>query len=63
MKAGDPLCRVRRGHTNVSDGWHDDDEQNPTDIFVCPQTCAEIQGVHDAEIHIEFGCETIIAQW
>ncbi|MFZ6178652.1 hypothetical protein [Nannocystis pusilla] len=47
---------------NVSDGWYYDDEQNPTKIFVCPQTCAKIQGVPDAKINIEFGCETIIAQ-
>ncbi|MCY1064071.1 VWA domain-containing protein [Nannocystis sp. RBIL2] len=47
---------------DVSDGWYYDDEQNPTKIVVCPQTCAKIQGVPDAKINIEFGCETIIAQ-
>nr|WP_276599671.1 vWA domain-containing protein [Nannocystis sp. SCPEA4] len=47
---------------NVSDGWYYDDEQNPSKIFVCPQTCTKIQGVEDAKINIKFGCETIIAQ-
>ncbi|MDC0723280.1 vWA domain-containing protein [Nannocystis bainbridge] len=47
---------------NVSDGWYYDDEQNPTKIVVCPQTCTKIQGVDDAKINIQFGCETIIAQ-
>jgi len=47
---------------NVSDGWYYDDPVNPTKIFVCPQTCAKIQGVADAQIKIKFGCETVIAQ-
>lgn len=46
----------------VSDGWYYDDPKNPTKIYVCPQTCQKIQGVPDAKINIQFGCETIIAQ-
>ena len=47
---------------NVSDGWYYDDENMPTKILVCPQTCEKIQGVPNAKIDIKFGCETIIAQ-
>lgn len=47
---------------NVSDGWYYDDPMKPTKIYVCPQTCAKIQGVKDAKINIKFGCETVIAQ-
>ena len=47
---------------NVSDGWYYDNPQMPTKIFVCPQTCTKIQGVDNAKINIQFGCETIIAQ-
>lgn len=47
---------------NVSDGWYYDDDNMPTKILVCPQTCDKIQGVPNAKINIQFGCETIIAQ-
>lgn len=47
---------------NVSHGWYYDDPNNPKKIFVCPQTCDKIQGVPNAKINIQFGCETLIAQ-
>jgi hypothetical protein len=39
-------------------GWYYDDANNPTKIYVCPETCAVLQGVTDAKIDILFGCAT-----
>lgn len=44
----------------VADGWYYDDVADPTMIFLCPQSCATIQGIKDGVINIGFGCETIL---
>lgn len=44
----------------VADGWYYDDAADPTMIFLCPQSCATIQGIEDGVINIGFGCETIL---
>jgi hypothetical protein len=46
---------------DVEHGWYYDDNENPTTIHVCPQTCAWMQGEEDAQVIIKFGCETIVA--
>lgn len=46
---------------NVEHGWYYDDPDNPTMVYVCPQTCAWIQGFETATVVIEFGCESAIA--
>jgi hypothetical protein len=47
----------------VEHGWYYDDPDNPTEIFVCPQTCELFQeAIDSAEVHIVFGCETIPAE-
>ncbi len=45
----------------VTDGWYYDDDVNPTQVLVCPQTCEKIQGQPGAEINIQFGCTTVPA--
>ncbi len=47
---------------DVADGWYFDNNDAPTKIYVCPQTCADIQKVLNAKMSIKFGCETIYAQ-
>jgi hypothetical protein len=42
----------------VSHGWYYDDPEDPTMIYVCPQTCEWFQSVEDAGLVIHFGCET-----
>jgi hypothetical protein len=46
---------------NVSDGWYYDDDQAPTRILFCPQTCTKIQAAMGATVDIKFGCKTIPA--
>jgi len=47
----------------VEHGWYYDDPENPTEIFVCPQTCDLFHEAADsAEVNIIFGCETIPAE-
>jgi hypothetical protein len=43
---------------DVSHAWYYDDNDEPTSIRVCPQTCAWIQADLQATIVIKFGCET-----
>lgn len=42
----------------VAHGWYYDDADNPSTIFVCPQTCDWFQGKAGAQVSVEFGCET-----
>jgi hypothetical protein len=42
------------------DGWHYDNEKNPTKIVACPQTCAGIQaGGAQAKVEALFGCTSV----
>jgi hypothetical protein len=43
---------------DVAHGWYYDDNDDPTMIYVCPQTCEWFQSVDDAQLIIHFGCET-----
>jgi hypothetical protein len=43
---------------DVSHAWYYDDNEEPTTVRVCPQTCAWIQADPQATIVIKFGCET-----
>lgn len=53
------------GHVDSADqcdqiehGWYYDDNQSPTTIYVCEQTCEWIRGDLEASIAIKFGCTT-----
>ena len=49
-----------KGCDAVMDGWYYDDPDDPTMIFLCPQTCETMQALKDGVINIGFGCETIL---
>ena len=40
-------------------GWYFDDNQNPTAIILCPQTCSAVQSDAQAQIDVSFGCESV----
>ncbi len=45
----------------VQDGWYYDNNDVPTQILFCPDTCSRIQGHSSARVDIKFGCEREIA--
>lgn len=45
----------------VVDGWYYDDNDNPTAIIMCPQTCDRIQGHEGATVQVVLGCATVPA--
>jgi hypothetical protein len=48
---------------SVTDGWYYDDPVAPTEIIVCPQTCARFQNAEiSVQVSIVFGCDTIPAE-
>lgn len=43
----------------ATDAWYYDDNAAPTQILLCPETCALVQGAPgDPKIEVAFGCET-----
>ncbi len=40
----------------ASSGWYYDDNLNPTQIILCPDTCTRVQGDSSAKIDVELGC-------
>ena len=42
----------------VENAWYYDNPENPTKVFVCPDTCDWIQSYSKAQIVLQFGCET-----
>jgi len=38
------------------DGWYYDDNTSPTQLILCPDTCAWAQGLTDAKLSIGLGC-------
>lgn len=56
----DPLFKVADASTCGSlEGWHYDDEADPTKVVVCASTCARIQAATEARVDLLFGCETM----
>lgn len=56
------------GHVNdasdcsgVPNGWYYDDPGVPSQILMCPQTCARFGTLQEASIEIRFGCATVPA--
>ena len=45
--------------SQVEHAWYYDDPDDPTVIYICPQTCEWIQGKPGATIRVQFGCETV----
>lgn len=46
----DPTC-------TASDAWHYDDEDDASEIILCPDTCAGIQSQPGADLNVDFLCE------
>jgi hypothetical protein len=40
-----------------SGGWYYDNNQTPTTITLCPQTCAQVQADTQAQLNVALGCE------
>ncbi len=47
--------------SRAGDGWYYDDNNAPTEITVCPNTCTTIKASSGATANILLGCATIIA--
>lgn len=45
--------------SQVEHAWYFDNPDDPTVIYICPQTCEWIQGNPGATIRVQFGCETM----
>lgn len=56
------ISKIKPGTTcdGLSGGWYYDNENSPTKIVACPETCESITGVEGASIDIQLGCDTII---
>ncbi len=46
----------------VPGGWHYDNEQNPTKIVLCPDTCKAVQADQKGKIDIVLGCASLPPQ-
>jgi hypothetical protein len=60
--AGEPvetLTRVLGGEDNCgdSDGYYTDDDENPTTILLCPETCRRAEDKPTSSVSIELLCE------
>lgn len=55
------IGRVRTAEecSKVEQAWYYDDQDHPRLIHVCPQTCDWIQESKEAQIDIQFGCNTL----
>jgi hypothetical protein len=42
------------------DAWYYDDLDRPTEVVLCPATCARVQADAKAELHVGFTCEPVI---
>ena len=44
------------GACGAGDGWHYDNNANPTTIILCPATCTKVTNDAKAKIDIVLGC-------
>jgi hypothetical protein len=47
---------------NNPEGWYYDDFGDPTQIYLCPQSCEKVQGYGTGAVNVKFGCETLTAK-
>jgi len=40
--------------------WHYDDVDAPTEVVLCPDTCAQVQAAPEAKLSVDFTCEPVI---
>jgi hypothetical protein len=57
---GQPIYNVPGGvgDCGPSGGWYYDDASNPTEIIMCPTTCATLQADAQGSVDVVFGCQT-----
>jgi len=56
-QAASPACDPTLGPCpTVVDGWHYDNQANPTKVLMCPQTCQKVQATVNASVSVIFGC-------
>jgi hypothetical protein len=58
----DNIPRVDNSGACPADGlaWYYDDNQAPTQIFLCPATCTTISADTEGSVKIVVGCETVV---
>jgi Mg-chelatase subunit ChlD len=56
---GDPYI-VPQNQSCNGEGWYYDDPANPSEIILCPDTCATLKSDWDAALRILLGCATAL---
>jgi hypothetical protein len=51
---------IPRSDCSSGVGWHYDDPSAPTEILLCPDTCARVDGDDTGHVQIQLGCQTIL---
>jgi hypothetical protein len=51
--------KLDKADCGAGPGWYYDDENNPTEIIFCPQSCQTVQADTKAKINVGFGCESV----
>jgi hypothetical protein len=41
-------------------GWYYDNNKAPTKIVLCPASCNTVQNDSSAEVHVAFGCQSVL---
>jgi hypothetical protein len=57
--AGEQLFKVPdASKCGAPGGWHYNDEDQPSKVVACPATCKRIQSTRNAQVDLQFGCQT-----
>ena len=54
------IPKAKNGECGDGEGWLYDDEQNPTQIEACPNTCRTLRADPSGSVQISFGCATVV---
>lgn len=55
-----PIGKVaNKAACGAQGGWYYDDENNPSSVLLCDNTCQAIQSDPSGQIDIQFGCDTV----
>ncbi len=57
-----PRVDSEKACKNTDQAWYYDNPEEPTKVFMCPQTCTLIRSTTEAKISITFGCDTMVVQ-
>lgn len=56
--SGDTVTALTYDPECAEGGWHYDDLAAPTQVVLCPSTCATVQADPASTVNVEFGCAT-----